>query len=66
VLVPVHADRFELPRVAAQALEEREHGAGVAVPVTDDATGEVIFEFENPGFDKNGVATETCVVTARG
>ncbi len=41
-------------------------GISVDVTVTDAATGQVIFQFENPGFNKNGKATETCVVTAPG
>ncbi len=41
-------------------------GIAVAVMVTDDATGEVIFQFDNAGFDKSAVVTETCAITIPG
>jgi hypothetical protein len=53
------------PSAAAWTVSTR-LGISVDVTVTDEATGGLIFQFDNPGFDKNVVATETCVVTVPG
>lgn len=66
VTVTCGGDTFEAVTIrqnAALALQLVD-GSGVLVmvdiTVVDNATGEVLFEFHIPGFDRNGQPTTTC------